>query len=165
MIVARIGGTISCHVRRGGCDHSLWHRRSGTCRIHEEAVRCQWAFRILGPFQPASAPFPEGIEAEGFGGEQPHGSRRWRTGSSSRLFKNEPRSTYPFGLRQTDEASSSRRPVPLCRIRAAAHLGRRRCCRERPRLTPTGFQPATLDATFRSLLGVDAGKEAAGGST
>ncbi len=119
------------------------------------AVNTRFAF--LGRLHPASAPFPKGIEAEGFGGKQPPRNRRFRTGSLCHPFMDEPRSTYPFGLHQTDEANSSRRRVPQCRIRAAAHVGRRRCCRARPRLTPTQLQPATLEAALRPLRDSPAG--------
>jgi hypothetical protein len=50
------------------------------------------------------------------------------------------RSTYPFGL-----AASVR--SPLCRIRAAAHVSLRPCCREQSRLRPMLHQPATLEST------------------
>ena len=47
----------------------------------------------------------------------------------------EPRSTYPFELRHVWDGR-----VPSCRIRAAAHVGSRRCRRARPRPTPTKLQ-------------------------
>src|SRR5205085_4108298 len=57
-----------------------------------------------------------------------------------RPLVHKPCSTYPFDLRHPG-------PDRRCRIRAAAHVGSRPCCREQPRLRPTQLQPASLGST------------------
>src|SRR5260370_35220691 len=69
---------------------------------------------------------------------------------------NKPWSTYPFDLRHLG-------PGRRCRIRAAAHVGSRPCCREQPRLRPTRFQPASLGSTATTTTTAGAGSAAPAG--
>jgi len=87
-------------------------------------------------------PPPEGRKPRGLGASSPQGLIRDEPG-----LCNEPRSTYPFELRH-----AFRGRVPLCHIRAAAHVGRRRCRRVRPRPTPTFSRVGTAHPTPRSNL-------------
>ncbi len=43
-------------------------------RIHEEAVRCQWSFRILWSFLSGVSPFPGGLKPRGLGASRPQGT-------------------------------------------------------------------------------------------
>src|ERR1700722_14489165 len=85
-----------------------------------------------------------GLRGGGPGAASPAGC----SDSSKHPSFNEQRSTYPFGLRHFG-------PDRRCRIRAAAHVEERPCCREQPRLRPIYCQPATLgSATVEAVASV-----------
>jgi hypothetical protein len=99
--------------------------------IHDKTVRVQ---NKIPAFQSPSTG-GRGLRGGGLGAEPPGGvgtPTSHRRGHIKREFQ------------RIHSAWSSKTPYPLCRIRKAARVGRRPCCREQPRLRPTKRQPASF---------------------